>query len=229
MKRLLTFFAVSQLHPGHAVLITGSCVALGLWTLSYNPAELDSAAGLLLVVQMFLASTGFVSRAFAGHFDTVLVAGRSRRSAALAHWAVSIAPGVAGWMVLAVSALALGGAHAVSAICGRRFIALVIVSNIAWIAGFRLPRGAAGVLWLTLLVAILLQQNLRALSMTINPAFSAWGWDVLVLLVCPFVLIGDKPAVPSAVLGGAAALSCLAVWCVVSATTRLNVLLVDRG
>lgn len=229
MRWLMKFFLVSELHPGHAVLLTASCVVLGLWTISYNPSELDSALGLLLVLQMFLASTGFVSRASAGHFDAVLVEGRPRRSAALAHWAVSVGPGVAGWIVLAVTALALGGAHAVSAICGRRFVALAIVSNVAWIAGFRLPRHSAGVLWLALLVAVLLQQNLRALSMMISPAFRAWAWDILVLLVCPFVLIGDQPAVPPPVLAGAATLSCLAVWVVVSATTRLNVLLVDRG
>lgn len=229
MTRLLSFFLISKLHPGHAVFITGVCVAFGVWTLWYNPNELDSALGLLLVAQMFLASTGFTSRAFAGHFDSVLVAGRSRVRAAAAHWAVSIAPGAAGWVVLTVISLVLGSAGGPSAACGRRAVAFVVVSNMSWILGYRLPRGAAGVLWLTALVAVLLQHNLRALSMMIAPDVQAWAMDTVVLLVCPFVLIGNKPEVPAAVLAGVALASCVAGGLVAGATRGLNVLLVDRG
>jgi hypothetical protein len=227
--RLVHFFFVSKLQPAHAVVVCGACVALGVWTLSYDPGELDSALGLLLVVQMFLASTGFTSRAFAGHFDPVLLAGGSRPRAALAHWAVSIAPGVAGWIVLAVVALALGSPAARSALIGRRVVALIIVSNLSWVAGYRLSRGAAGVLWLIVLVAVLLQHNLRALSMTMEQGVRAWPWDTAVLLVCPFVLIGNKPEVPAAVLAAAALLACLAAASAVKATRHLNVLLMERG
>jgi hypothetical protein len=218
VTRLVHFFFVSKLQPAHAVVVCGACVALGVWTLSYDPGELDSALGLLLVVQMFLASTGFTSRAFAGHFDPVLLAGGSRPRAALAHWAVSIAPGVAGWIVLAVVALALGSPAARSALIG-----------LSWVAGYRLPRGAAGVLWLVVLVAVLLQHNLRALSMTMEQGVRAWPWDTAVLLVCPFVLIGNKPEVPAAVLAAAALLACLAAASAVKATRHLNVLLMERG
>ena len=229
MRRLLSFFFASKLHPSHAVLITILSVGFGVWTLAENPNELDSALGLLLVIQMFLASTAFTSRAFAGQFDPVLVAGRSRIRAALAHWAVSVAPGAVGWAVLTAVALALGSAGGFSAACGRRAVAFVIVSNLSWVLGYRLPKGAAGVLWLAVLVAVLLQQNLRTLSMTIDPHAQAWLRDTAVLLVCPFVLIGDKPAVPATVLIAAALLSTLAAAFVVSLTRELNIVLVERG
>lgn len=226
---LLKFFVVSKLHAAHAIVIVAACAGLGIWTLGYSPAELDSALGLLLVVQMFLASTAFTSRAFAGHFDAVLVAGAARRRAALAHWGISIAPGVAGWVVLSLVALALASPQALSALFGRRAVALAIVSNLSWVVGYRLSRGAAGVVWLTVLLAVLLQHNLRALSMTMEQGVTAWPWDAAVVVVCPFVLVGDKPAVPAAVLIAAALVSCAAAAIVVNATRRLNVLLVERG
>ena len=84
-------------------------------------------------------------------------------------------------------------------------------------------------LWLVVLVAVLLQHNLRALSMTMEQGARAWPWDTGVLLVCPFVLIGNKPEVPAAVLAAAALLACSAAALVVNATRQLNVLLVERG
>jgi hypothetical protein len=105
----------------------------------------------------------------------------------------------------------------------------LIVSNIAWVAGYRLSRGAAGVLWLTVLVGILLQHNLRALSASIDQGAHTWLLDVPVVFVCPFLLIGDRPYVPPVVLAIAAALAFTAVGLVALATRRLDVLLMERG
>ena len=82
----LGFFVVSRLQPRHSAILLAGCLALGIWTMSYDANELDSSLGIVLIVQLFLVSTGFTARAFAGHFDAVLVAGASRRGAALAHF-----------------------------------------------------------------------------------------------------------------------------------------------
>ena len=229
MTRLLRFFVISKVHPPHILILAAACFGIGLWTIEYDAGELDSALGLVLVAQMFLASTGFTSRAFAGHFDPVLVAGSARTDVAAAHWLASIAPGVMAWLALSLTGLLVHSSAAVSALAGRRLLALLIVSNIAWVAGYRLSRGAAGVLWLTVLVGILLQHNLRALSASIDQGAHTWLLDVPVVFVCPFLLIGDRPYVPPVVLAIAAVLAFTAVGLVALATRRLDVLLMERG
>lgn len=229
MIQLLEFFSLSKLHPKHSMLVIAGCVGLGLWTMSYDAGELDSALGLTLVVQMFLSSTGFTSRAFRGHFDPVLVGGVSRRHATLAHFLISAAPGIVGWVILAVTALAIGNPDGFSALAGRRAAAMLIVSGLSWVAGFRLTRGAAGVLWLTLLVAVLLQHNLRALSMSLDQGVHGWFWNTAVLLVCPFLLIGNKPAVQPLAVQSVVLISLSAVAIVVRAASRLDVVLAERG
>jgi hypothetical protein len=223
------FFRVAKLHPKHSVLLVVACVAIGIWTMWYDPEELDSSLGLLLVVQLFLASTAFRARACAGHFDHVLVAGRSRRSAAFAHWAWSIAPGLAGWLVLVITGLLLGSAAWASALAGRRAAAFLIVSSLSWALGYRLPRGAAGVLWLTVLVAVLLQHNLRALSMSLDQGALGAPWTTAVLIVCPFLLIGNKPAVSVAPVAAALVVALLLLLLSIVQTTRLDVPLAERG
>lgn len=227
MIHALKFFAASRLHPKHSGILLAICVAFGTWTMWYDAGELDASLGLVLVVQLFLVSTGFTARAFSGHFDMLMVHGGSRRRAAAAHWLVSIAPGVLAWLTLTLVALLLGSDAAVSALGGQRAVALVVVSSIAWLAGYRLPRGAAGVLWLTLLVAILLQHNLRALSMSVGQ--HGWIWETAMVVVCPFLLIGDKPVVPPIPLIAAMAISSAALLVAFGATENLNVVLKERG
>jgi len=227
--RLLRFFGVSRLHPRHSAVLLTVCVAFGIWTMSYDPRELDGSLGLVLIVQLFLVSTGFTSRAFAGHFDRLMVAGARRRAAALAHWVVSIAPGVIAWLALTAAGLLLGSPAAISALVGQRAVALLIVSSLAWVAGYRLPRGSAGVLWLTLLVAILLQHNLRALSMSLDQGQHGWLWDSVMVVVCPFLLIGDRPIVPAVPLAAASVFSLVTLAAVLAATDRLDVVLRERG
>lgn len=229
MNQTLRFFAVSRLHAQHSALLLAGCVAFGIWTTSYDPGELDASLGLLLVMQLFLVSTGFTARAFSGHFDMLMVAGTSRRRTAAAHWLVSIAPGVLAWLTLVLAGLAVGSHAAISALAGRRAVALAIVSSLAWVTGYRLPRGAAGVLWLMVLVAILLQHNLRALSMSLDQGQHGWLWETGMVLVCPFLLIGDKPFVPAIPLTTAVAVSGMALLIAIAATQNLNVVLRERG
>ena len=229
MIRMIRFFAVSRLHPRHSWLLLAACVAFGIWTIKYDPHELDASLGLVLVIQLFLVSTGFTSRAFSGHFDMVMIAGASRRRLALGHWLVSIAPGVVAWLVLALAGLLLGSRAAGSALAGQRAVALLIVSSVAWVVGYRLPRGAAGVLWLTVLVAILLQHNLRALSMSLDGGQHGWIWETVIVLVCPFLLVGEKPLVPAIPLAAAAAIAMAVLLAVFVLTEHLDVVLRERG
>jgi hypothetical protein len=222
------YFSVVGLHPVYALVALAAIVVLGLITVWLNAAELDSGLGMILFVQMFLASSGFAVRARRGHFDPLLTCAADRTGTVVSHWIVSVAPGVAGWALLVGAAYLLGSPPALSAVFGARAAALFIVSAIAWNAGFMLARGAAGVLWIAVLLALLVRR--ADLLPLIMPASS---FTVLrqaaTLVLCPLLLVGSRPVINPAAIWAAisiAAALLLAVW---RAGTGLDVYLVDRA
>ena len=224
------YFSVVGLHPASGLVALGAISAVGLVTVWVNAAELDSGLGMILVVQMFLASSGFAARARRGHFDPLLTAGLDRAFVVFCHWVVSILPGLVAWSLLAGAGRLLGSSSAVSAMAGRRAAALVIVSTLAWAAGAVLPRGAAGVLWIAVLFALLVR---RVDLLLLAAASDASGGTLLrqaaTLVVCPFLLVGSQPAINPAAIWAAllfAAALLVAVW---RAVTDLDVYLVDHA
>lgn len=214
----LRYFIVVGLHPGHNLAVLAGVTAVGLWTVAMSPGELDSAMGMLLFAQMFLASTGFLTRARRGHFDPILTSASGRVSIAVSHWCASVLPGVTACALIAIAHWFYGGGGLASAAAGRRTLALLIVSAIAWAAGFALARGAAGALWTAALVAVLLHRtDLLGPSSLILAAAS----PLLVLrhaaavVGCPFLLLGTQaPLAPGSIpaAGFLAALGLFAVW-----------------
>jgi hypothetical protein len=224
------FFATLSVHPPYALLILGAIVGIGIWTTSMSPRELDSGLGMLLFAQMFLASSGFLVRARRGHFDPLLAGAASRTGPVVCHWIVSVAPGVAGWICLAGAGYAQGSPTAVSALIGGRAAALFIVSALAWAAGFALTRGAAGVVWIAVLFALLIGRA-DLLSPSSSLAISGWTGvrHTVTLVVCPFLLIGNHPAIaPEAVCAAtlASAVFLLLVW---RLSAGLDIYLVDSA
>ena len=222
------FFAVVGLHPPYALMILGATVGLGIWTTSVSPGELDSGLGMVLFVQMFLASTGFLVRARRGYFDPLLWGAGNRTRALVWHWLVSIAPGVAGWVCLAGAGFALGSPAAGSAFVGKRAVALFVVSALAWTAGFTLTRGTAGVVWMAALLGVVV----RRLDLFGPSAFAA-GDSVLrhaaILMFCPFLLLGNRLVVGAAAIWAAALLSAVVLLSVWRHGELLDIYLVDRA
>jgi hypothetical protein len=222
------FFTLTGLHPPYALMILAAIVGIGLWSVSVSPGELDSGLGMLLFVQMFLASSGFLVRARRGYFDPLLLGAGERTRALVWHWLVSIAPGVAGWICLAGTGYVLGSPAAASAFVGGRAVALFIVSALAWAAGFMLTRGAAGVVWMAVLLGLLVRRvDLLA------PAAFASGDSVLrhaaTLLICPFLLIGNRLVIGPAAVCAAALASAVVLLLVWRLSERLDIYLVDRA
>lgn len=229
MTRLIAFFMMLRLQPPYALAIVVACTALGVWMTAVSPRELDSGLGLLLFVQMFMASTGFASRASSGQFDPLLVAGQGRARVAAAHWIASIAPGLIGWVLMALVGKAVGSAAAASALLGRRAAAFVIVSTLGWVLGYRLPRGAGGLAWITLLLAMLLEHESRAVTALFASAADG-GWQQLaVVLCCPFILVGNRPPVSPAMLAAAVTACAFALAATWYRAHGLDVLLVERS
>lgn len=199
------FFVALRLHAAYALVVLVCVAAVSLWTIVLSPSELDSGLGMLLFIQMFLASTGFVPAARRGYFDPLLVGGQRRTRVPIAHWIVSIGPGVAAWVVLALAAYALRSPTARSALAGRPVAALFIVSAMGWSAGFAFTRGAAGVAWIGALAALLVRHTVLMAGGPVSVLTMAR--DAATLVVCPFLLVGPGPSVPTEAVSIAVAIS----------------------
>jgi len=230
MLRALRFFFILGLHPSYALGLLAAIVVVGEWTTRVTPGELDTGLGMLLFLQMFLVSTGFAIPARQGHFDPLLTCAESRPRVAAAHCLASIAPGAAAWLTLTTTGLAVGSPAAWSALIGDRMAALVIVSALGWTAGFLLPRGAAGVIWIAALVTLLLTHTdvVPAWSLSMDRSVAVLIHAVTVT-VCPFVLIGVHPPLAYGSVPIALCVVGTVWWFALSSTRRLDVYLVDRA
>lgn len=225
----LRYFLVVRLHPTYALVVLGVIVVVGGVMTMMEPREMDAGLGMVLLAQMFLASTGFVMRARQGHFDPLLARGSGRTRVAAAHWAMSILPGVLAWMTLAVIGGLLQAPDAISAVVGSRAAALVIVSALSWTAGFWLPRGAAGMLWIALLMGLVLRRaELLAVPGGPGPLLLPVV-HTATIIACPFLLLGKYPPLAPGTLPAAIALPLLLLWASWRWSRGLDVYLVDRS
>jgi len=204
MTQSLRFFLVVHLHAPYTLIILLLVLTVGLYLAIANPLTgLDDGLGMLLFVQMFLASTGFTERARRGHFDLLLTMSQSRARALAAHWIVSILPGAAAWLLLCLTAVASGTSAPWTTVLGPRLAALFLVSALAWVVGFAMTRGTAGFIWTVALFAIAVQRS----DVLASPSPAA-------ILFCPFLLIRRDPieagtVVPAVLL---ALVALLLVW-----------------
>jgi len=171
--------------------------AAGVLTLWFDPREVDAGLGSVLLLQMFSASNGFAASAGRGHFDPLLVSGRSRMRIALENCLAASIPGGVAWMVIVSAAAALG--QSAAAASPHRVLALVMVSCASWSSGLALPRLASGALWSLALVALAMSRGLLsdfALAVQSPPVgllqvFASAG----AIAACPFLLLGEFPGV----------------------------------
>jgi hypothetical protein len=212
------FFALVGLHPSHALIVVSIVAAIGMVTVWLDAREIDSGLGMILFAQMYLASSGFAARARQGHFDPILTSGLSRTGIVACHWLISIAPGLVAWLAVVAVAVFSASDAAVSALSGPRAGGLLIVSTLAWVAGFALPRGAAGMLWMAMLVALVSQRTDLLASRS-----------AAVLLMCPFLLLGNRTGVSAEAVVVAVLVSVVALFLVWRTADRLDIYLVDRA
>jgi hypothetical protein len=202
---MVRYFSVVSRPPLYGLVALLAVTALGVATTWLNPREIDSSLGMVLLVHMLLASSGFAPAARRGHFDPILAREQDRRPVLTAHWCASIAPGAVAWAVIALTGVIFGTPAAISALAGSRLVAFATVSALAWSAGFALPRGGGGALWIGVL-AVLLVWHADLLARGAAPASPV---DVLrasgTVLLCPFLLLGSRVSIGPPALTGAAA------------------------
>lgn len=183
----------------------GASVLIGAVTLWLNPKDVDSAFGSILLLQMFSASSGFAGSAAHGYFDPILAGGRSRNRIALGSLVASTLPGVAAWLIIVLIAAALGQAG--TALRFHRFVALILVSTIAWAGGLALPRMAAGGLWAFVLLTAALSRGAIAQYLVVVQTPPAGVHEALAsaaaFAICPYLLLGEFPAARDPLVIGA--------------------------
>ena len=179
-------------------------VLMGSATLWLNPTDVDSAFGSILLLQMFSASSGFAGSAARGYFDPILAGGRSRSRIAMGSLVASTAPGGAAWLLIVLVAAVMGRAGA--ALTPHRFVALILVSTIAWAGGLALPRMAAGGLWAFVLLTAALSREAVGGYLTVVQSPPAGVRDALAspaaFSICPYLLLGEFPAVRDPIVIG---------------------------
>jgi hypothetical protein len=220
----LRFFLVVSLHSRLmlvALVAVGAVAAIGLLL---DPMVRERAATPVVFAQMLAASTGFAVRARRGHLDLLLTGGQPRVEAAVAHLAMSIAPGVAVW--LAVGAVEAAGhiGSPSATLAGGSAAAMLLVSALAWAATVPFPPLSGGIAWI--LVTVTATAVAPAwLDLTGGSGGAPFSSGAL-YVVCPFVLVG-RPVLPAelpAVLG-ALALAAAAVAAALAWITRADVAL----
>lgn len=205
------FFLAVRLHATYALVVYGIVSVLGLLMIAVGPSTgVDDAMGMLLFVQMFLSSSGFVERARRGHFDALLTASTGRGRVAASHWMVSSLPGALTWIAFVAMATMRGARVPVES-----GAALFIVSAVAWSAGFRLARGTAGFLWTAALFALLLRDP-RLVS----------DASAFAVVFCPFVLLKPAANPVSAAIATGMCLTVLVLACRLG--SRLDFFLLER-
>lgn len=215
----LSFFLI-VLRPTRT-FVAMATIVLGTagWMARADPGDIEQVASLALLCQMFAAATGYRERARQGHFDPVLVAGASRPRVVAAHWTLSVLPGIAVWVLLAVVECWSRPAAWPVSLTASGLAALLWVSTVAWAVALPLTRYASGILWLVALFTLVAAQWTEKLREPFQTMGHRWT-DELALagaaLLNPFLLLtapeATAPASLAVIACAAGAAAMLAGW-----------------
>jgi hypothetical protein len=174
----------------------GALGIFGMTALAIDPQRGMDVTVPVLLLQMFAVSSGFAVPARRGHFDLLLTGGVSRHAVAIVHWAMSVAPGVAVWLVLGCVEWALAGRPA-AAFASGSIAAAIMISTLGWAMTVPLPRMTGGVMWLVaFFIVIAASENWREILLRAvdgGPGHLDVG---VAFVLCPLLLVGtelDRP------------------------------------
>ena len=219
MTYLGRFFVAAPPIPPLMVSTFAALAVLSVVVLLIDSSRGRAVVMPLIVLQAFAASSGFAAPARRGHYDLLLTRGEGRFRLALAHWLLSIAPGAAAWAVVCIVEIAVTGRRG-AALASGTAAALVVVSALPWGVGVAMPRFAAAIGWMLVLVTVG--------SLAPPGALGAWlasvtdgratAVDALVFLAYPLSVVGARleqggalAALPGVVLS-ACAVAAACAW-----------------
>lgn len=144
------FQIVPVVPPLFNVAFAIAVAAAALRLMSGGPTATDALTPVLLL-QLFVASSGFRFAARRGYYDLLLTSGTPRWQIAIAHCLVSIVPGIVSWLCIGVLDVATsrgGGSQSIGAGTCAAFIG---ASLMAWSVAVFSSRTATTVMWLLVL------------------------------------------------------------------------------
>ena len=167
--------------------VCGVCAAVSS---GMSPAPLPA----LLVLQIFAASSGVAGPARRGYYDTLLTRGIGRTQILCGHWLASAAPGAVCWVAVAlIEWLTHHGDSPPRTAASGSLIALWLASSLPWAGTVALPRFAAAIAWLVVLVSMLtpLPSGQATLVAALDDR-AAWLPAAVAVLVYPMGLVGQS-------------------------------------
>jgi hypothetical protein len=170
---------------GVAMAVLAACMVLTIAA----PRAVSALLSALLVLQIFAASSGVIGPARRGYYDGLLSRGVGRGQILCGHWLASTVPGALCWMV--VAAMDHATAAAPRTLASGSLVALWLASSIPWAATVALPRFAAAIAWLVVLVVMLtaLPSGQASLLGALDPEGPSL-WAGVAAVVYPMGLIG---------------------------------------
>jgi hypothetical protein len=194
------FFVVPVVPPLFSAAFAVAIVAAALRLISDVSAAIDALTPVLLL-QLFVASSGFRFAARRGYYDLLLTSGTPRWQIALAHCLVSVLPGIVSWFCVAVLEVAASRTSSTVSFAPGTWWAFVGSSLIAWSVAVFSSRTTTTVLWL-------LVMTIPAISRVISPVQllgASWtAADPLTFVTaCVVVLAAFAMAIASVVRGQA--------------------------
>ena len=189
----LRFFRVVPLHSTYMLVGLAALGLFGIAELLVDPQRGMDVGVPVVLLHMFAVSSGFFVPARRGHFDLLLTGGGSRLQIALAHWFVSVTPGLAVWLVLGITEAVLLGRGRGAVFSNGSVAAMVLISMLGWALTVPLPRLSGGVIWLVVLfIALSASGEWRSSLMSAaEGGGSQWSLGVM-FVVCPLLMVGTR-------------------------------------
>ena len=191
---LVRFFRIVPPVPLLVTVFSGAALVIAAGLALMAPHATSAPLPTLLVLQIFAASSGAIGPARRGYYDALLSRGVGRAQLLWGHWMASLTPGAISWLVVAVlERLSAGaaGTSATSALSSGSLVALWLASSLPWAGTVALPRFAAAIAWLVVLVATLttIPAGQSRLVAALDGGEST-AWAPLAAVVYPMGLIG---------------------------------------
>jgi hypothetical protein len=144
----LRYFQIVAVVP--RLFVGGFAIAVlaAMLRLMVNPSAAIDAATPVLLLQLFVASSGFKSAARRGYYDLLLTSTTPRWQIALAHCLVSILPGIVSWLCVGILEVVATRGHRLDSLATGTCTAFIGVSLVAWSVSVLSSRTAAAVGWL---------------------------------------------------------------------------------
>src|SRR5689334_7485148 len=147
----LRYFVVVSVVPRFFIAGFVVAVVAAAARLTTSPSAVTDALTPIVLLQMFVAPSGFRHPARRGYYDLLLTTSASRWEIAVAHVLASTAPGLVAWLCVAMFELA--ATHGRQSVClaPGSCVAVATVSIISWASGVFTSRAVSGVAWLLIM------------------------------------------------------------------------------